>query len=143
MELTGRGKRWLVVAVGVIGLGVAACYAWGDDYPLPYKTRDASLIDRVAPDDPVAGGTAVEADDRTITLHVDWGGCDYRPDLVAEETADRVTLVLKRRDASGPGVGCEDGGVAQVKTVLHRPLGTRGLVDAVTGKPIPHTDAHT
>ncbi|MGC0314785.1 hypothetical protein [Kitasatospora acidiphila] len=137
VELTVRERRWLA-AVGVIGLGVAACYVWGDDYPLPYRTRDASVVNRIALDDPSASGVIVDADDRTITLDVSWAGCDYKPDLVAQETAERVTLVLKRRDASGPGIGCEDGGVARLRTVLHHPLGTRSLVDAVTGKPVPH-----
>ncbi|MFJ9847439.1 hypothetical protein ACIRYZ_44880 [Kitasatospora sp. NPDC101155] len=61
----------------------------------------------------------------------------------AQDATDRVTLVLKRRDAAGPEVGGEDGGVARIGTVPHHPLGTRALVDAVTGEPVPHTDAHT
>ncbi|MBV6702968.1 hypothetical protein KV557_38720 [Kitasatospora aureofaciens] len=143
MELTARDKRW-IAAVGMVGIGIAACYAaWGDesDYPLPYKRRDASVLGRIALEDPSTRNTAVAADDRTITMDVAWNGCDYRPDLMVRETNDQVTLLLKRRDASGPDIGCEDGGIAQLKVVLHQPLGTRALTDTVTGKPVPHTHA--
>ncbi|MFE6049251.1 hypothetical protein ACFQ6N_00665 [Kitasatospora sp. NPDC056446] len=138
MELTSREKRWLAAA-GVVGLGIAACYAWGDPYPLPYVRRDASVLGRIALDDPSAGRPAVQADDRTITLDVSWSGCDYRPDLVARETAEQVALLLRRRDASGPGIGCEDGGAARLRTVLHHPLADRALIDALTGQPVFHT----
>ncbi|MQS15872.1 hypothetical protein F7Q99_27330 [Streptomyces kaniharaensis] len=138
MELTARDKRWIAV-LGLIGVGVSACYASGDDYPLPYKRRDASVLGRIALDDPSTRNTTVAADDRTITIEVAWSGCDDKPDLVTRETANQVTLLLKRRDASGPGIGCEDGGIAQLKAVLHQPLGTRTLADAVTGKPVPYT----
>ncbi|MFH8387639.1 hypothetical protein ACH4E7_43300 [Kitasatospora sp. NPDC018058] len=60
---------------------------------------------------------------------------------MARETGKQVTLLLKRRDASGPDIGCEDGGIAELKAVLHQPLGTRALADAVTGEPVPHTHA--
>ncbi|MEV7025342.1 hypothetical protein [Kitasatospora sp. NPDC093558] len=138
MELTRREKRWLVAA-GVAAAGVAACYAWGDPYPLPYKMRDASVLSPVSPDDPRVEAVSVGSDGRTISLRVDWGGCDYPPDLVARETADRVTILLKRRDASGPDIGCEDGGVSRLTAHLDRPLGGRPLVDAVTGRPVPAT----
>ncbi|MFE2409292.1 hypothetical protein ACFXDE_13225 [Kitasatospora sp. NPDC059408] len=136
MELTRRERRWLVAA-GVAAAGVAACYVWGDPYPLPYKVRDASVLGPIAVDDPRVGAVSVGSDGHTVSLHVDWGGCDYRPDLVAHEAADRVTIVLKRRDASGPDIGCEDGGAARLSTHLARPLGSRALVDGVTGEPVP------
>ncbi|MFJ7249805.1 hypothetical protein ACIQWA_34930 [Kitasatospora sp. NPDC098652] len=143
MELT-RGERRSIAAVALIGVGVAACYVWGgdgsgSDYPLPYKRRPASLLLRIDLADPDARNTTVAADDRTITLDASWSGCDYKPDLVAKESADQVTLLLNRRDASGPDIGCEDGGIARLTAVLHRPLGARTLTDAVTGKPVPHT----
>ncbi|MFE4973684.1 hypothetical protein ACFRAR_16430 [Kitasatospora sp. NPDC056651] len=141
MELTRRDKRW--AAVVVVAVGVAACYAFrGDsDYPLPYKRRDASVLRRIALADPSAKEPTLEADGRTITMAVAWTGCDYKPDLVARETEEQVSLLLKRRDASGPNIGCEDGGIARLTTVLHRPLGGRALVDTVTGEPVPFTDA--
>ncbi|MER7766811.1 hypothetical protein [Kitasatospora sp. NPDC096140] len=146
MELTVRDRRRLAV-VGLIGVGVAACYAvWGggeaeSDYPLPYKRRNASVLRRIALADPSTKNTAVAADDRTITMEVAWSGCDYKPDLVARETGSKVTLLLRRRDASGPNIGCEDGGIAELTAVLHQPLGTRALTDAVTGEPVPHAHA--
>ncbi|MFJ9610146.1 hypothetical protein ACIRS1_27770 [Kitasatospora sp. NPDC101176] len=143
MELTTRDKRWLA-AVGLVGAGIAVCYlGWGDeaDYPLPYTRRDASVLGRIALEDPSTRNTAVAADDRTITMDVAWSGCDYKPDLVVRETDGQVTLLLRRRDASGPNIGCEDGGIARLKAVLHRPLGTRALNDALTGKPVPHAHA--
>ncbi len=136
LEFTSNEKRWFVAA-GVVAAGLAACYLWADPYPLPYKVRDASVLGPVTLGDPHVDRFSVGSDDRTISLHVDWSGCDYKPDLVAKETADRVTMTLKRRDASGPGVGCEDGGIAQLTTSLHHPLGSRALVDGVTGRPIP------
>ncbi|MFF2080551.1 hypothetical protein ACFVXG_38035 [Kitasatospora sp. NPDC058162] len=146
MELT-TGDRRAMAAVGLICVGVAACYVWGvdesgSDFPLPYKRRPASLLLRIDLGDPDARNTTVAADDRTITLDASWSGCDYRPDLVVKESADQVTLLLNRRDASGPDIGCEDGGIAQLKAVLHHPLGTRPLTDAVTGQPVPHSHAH-
>ncbi|MER7579564.1 hypothetical protein [Kitasatospora sp. NPDC097691] len=146
MELTVRDKCWMA-AVALIGVGVAACYAaWGggaaeSDYPLRYKRRDASVLRRIALADPSTKNTAVAADDRTITMEVAWSGCDYKPDLVARETDKRVTLLLRRRDASGPNIGCEDGGIAELKVVLPRPLGARALTDALTGEPVPHSHA--
>ncbi|GHF78453.1 hypothetical protein GCM10018790_65560 [Kitasatospora xanthocidica] len=143
MELTARDKRWMGV-VGLIGVGVATCYAvWGgeSDYPLPYKRRDASVLRRIALADPSTRNTAVAADDRTITMEVSWSGCDYKPDLVVRESDEQVALLLERRDASGPDIGCEDGGVAGLKAVLRRPLGTRALTDALTGEPVPHAHA--
>ncbi|MFG2910889.1 hypothetical protein ACGF13_38315 [Kitasatospora sp. NPDC048286] len=143
MELTARDKRW-IAAVTLIGAGVAACYVvWGDesDYPLPYKRRDASVLRRVALADPSTKNTTVAADDRTVSVEVAWSGCDYKPDLVARETAEQVTLLLRRRDASGPDIGCEDGGIAELTVVLHQPLGTRALTDTLTGEPVPHTHA--
>ncbi|MFE3877513.1 hypothetical protein ACFXPX_24360 [Kitasatospora sp. NPDC059146] len=142
MELT-RGDKRAIVAVGLICVGVAACYAWGgdgsgSDDPLPYKRRPASLLFRIDLADPDALHTTVAADDRTITLDASWSGCDYKPDLVVRESADQVTLMLNRRDASGPDIGCEDGGIARLTAVLHRPLGARALTDAVTGRPVPH-----
>ncbi|MFE4515462.1 hypothetical protein ACFRMQ_14870 [Kitasatospora sp. NPDC056783] len=142
MELTRRDKRWAAVLMA-IGIGVAACYAFrGDsDHPLPYTRRDASVLGRIALADPSAKEPALEADGRTITMEVAWSGCDYQPDLVARETEERVSLLLRRRDASGPNIGCEDGGVARLTTVLHRPLGGRALVDTLTGRPVPFADA--
>ncbi|MFJ8477697.1 hypothetical protein [Kitasatospora sp. NPDC094011] len=145
--MTARDRFWMAV-LGLIGIGVAACYAWDGDgrhsepgYPLPVTRRDASILGRIDLGDPTTRNTAVQADDRTITMDVSWTGCDYRPDLVARESDGRVGLLLRRRDASGPDIGCEDGGIAQLKVVLHHPLGTRPLADVVTGKPVPHTHA--
>ncbi|SOB88916.1 hypothetical protein [Streptomyces sp. 1331.2] len=145
MELTRRDKRWIAV-VGLIGVGVAGCYAWADHsedsaYPLPFKRRDASVLVRLQLADPSTKNTVVEADDRTITMEVAWSGCDYKPDLVAGEWADKVTLLLRRRDASGPDIGCEDGGIARVTAVLRHPLGSRPVTDALTGRPVPYTHA--
>ncbi|MEU4118911.1 hypothetical protein AB0F71_31015 [Kitasatospora sp. NPDC028055] len=143
MELTVRDKRW-IAAVALIGATVAACYVvWGDesDYPLPYPRRDASVLRRIALADPSTKNTTVAADDRTVSMEVAWSGCDYKPDLVALETAKQVTLLLRRRDASGPDIGCEDGGIAELTVVLHQPLGTRALTDTLTGEPVPHTHA--
>ncbi|WP_331745295.1 hypothetical protein [Kitasatospora sp. NBC_01300] len=143
MELTARDRRWMGVA-GLIGVGVAVCYAvWGgeSDYPLPYKRQDASVLRRIQLADPSTKNTTVAADDHTVSMEVAWSGCDYKPDLVARETAKQVALLLRRRDASGPDIGCEDGGIAELTVVLHQPLGNRALTDALTGEPVPHTHA--
>lgn len=143
MELTARDKRW-AAAAGVVAVMVSACYVlWGDeaDHPLPYTRRDASVLRRLALADPSAMDITVAADDRTVSMKVAWSGCDYEPDLVARETAEHVALLLRRRDASGPDIGCEDGGIARLTVVLHHPLGTRALTDALTAEPVPHTHA--
>ncbi|MFE5587507.1 hypothetical protein [Kitasatospora sp. NPDC056531] len=141
MELTVR-KRF-IAAVGLIAVMVSACDARERDsaYPLPFKRSDASVLRRLALADPSTKNTAVAADDRTISMEVAWSGCDYKPDLVARETAKQVTLLLRRRDASGPNIGCEDGGIAELTVALHQPLGTRALTDTLTGEPVPHTHA--
>ncbi|MEU8928110.1 hypothetical protein AB0D10_45680 [Kitasatospora sp. NPDC048545] len=110
-------------------------------YPLPFKRQNASVLRRIALADPSTKNITVAADDRTISMEVSWSGCDYKPDLVARETADHVTLLLRRRDASGPDIGCEDGGIAELTVVLHHPLGTRTLTDTLTGETVPHTHA--
>ncbi|MFD4655804.1 hypothetical protein ACFWP2_09225 [Kitasatospora sp. NPDC058444] len=142
MDLMVCGRRWAVV-VGVIAVVVSGCSAGegGSDYPLPYKRRDASVLRRIALADPSTRNTVVAADDRTITMEVAWSGCDYKPDLVVRETDKQVVLLLRRRDASGPDVGCEDGGIAELKVVLRQPLRPRSLTDAVTGEPVPYTHA--
>ncbi|MFF2119123.1 hypothetical protein ACFVXH_17530 [Kitasatospora sp. NPDC058184] len=142
MNLTVRHRHW-TVTVGLIAVAVSACSegAGGSDYPLPYKRRDASVLRRIALADPSTKNTAVAANDRTITMEVSWSGCDYKPDLVARETDKQVALLLKRRDASGPNIGCEDGGIAELTVVLRQPLRSRSLTDVLTGEPVPYTHA--
>ncbi|MFJ2864070.1 hypothetical protein [Kitasatospora sp. NPDC087314] len=140
MELTVRNMRW-IAAAGLIAVMTSACDTRerDPDYPLPFKRQDASVLRRIQLADPSTKNTTVAADDHTITMEVSWSGCDYKPDLVARETTKQVTLLLRRRDASGPDIGCEDGGIAKLTVVLHQPLSTRALADTLTGEPVPHT----
>jgi hypothetical protein len=125
-HLPRRTKLWTAVAAAAV-LGLLSCFIWGSPYRLPYRTVDSG----------VTGETLLGTDDRTITLAVDWGPCEYQPDLVARESADRVVLVLRRKDFSGPGVGCDGpGGAARMSAELGSPLGNRRVVDAVTGEPV-------
>jgi hypothetical protein len=125
-RLSRKAKLQIAAAAAAV-LTLAACYTWGDRHALPYHTVDSA----------VTGEIRLGSDDRTITLAADWGPCNYEPDLVARESADQVALILRQKDFSGPGIGCDGGGVARISTRLSRPLGARRVVDAVTGKPVP------
>ncbi|MFD8782580.1 hypothetical protein [Kitasatospora sp. NPDC059599] len=136
-------KGWWLAAAGLIAVTAWACDTREHDpaYPLPFKRQNASVLRRIDLADPSTKNTTVAADDRTISMEVAWSGCDYKPDLVALETAGQVRLLLRRRDASGPDIGCEDGGIAELTVVLHQPLGSRPLTDTLTSEPVPHTHA--
>ncbi|GAA1267905.1 hypothetical protein GCM10009665_65810 [Kitasatospora nipponensis] len=121
-----RKPKLQFAALAVVVLTLLSFFVWGDNRG-PFHTIDST----------VAGETLLGADDRTITLTADWGPCNYRPDLVARESADHVALLLRQKDFSGPGVGCDgDGGTARISTKLDTALGDRPIVDAVTGKSV-------
>jgi hypothetical protein len=63
-----------------------------------------------------------------------------RPLLIARSYRDRVTLRLVNRHISNCHV--EAVGVISVSVTLPHPLGTRDLVQALTGKPIKYHIGH-
>jgi len=83
----------------------------------------------------INGSVAVGVDDRTII----YSGPDacLTPHLTADETAGRVTLTLTESDEYLGGCALATRrGIAQVR--LPAPLGSREVVDAVSGRTVPH-----
>ncbi|MDX3754685.1 hypothetical protein [Streptomyces sp. AK02-04a] len=83
----------------------------------------------------------VAGDGRSVTVLADHGSCDPGPAVHVRETRTRVVLsasVLGAR--KGPCTG--ETIRARVTVRLTRPLGDRILLDAHTGRPVPHEGPH-
>ncbi|MFF4132864.1 hypothetical protein ACFY1B_15165 [Streptomyces mirabilis] len=83
----------------------------------------------------------VAGDCRSVTVLADHGSCDSGPAVHVRETRTRVVLsasVLGAR--KGPCTG--ETIRARVTVRLTRPLGDRILLDAHTGRPVPHEGPH-
>ncbi|MEN1884243.1 hypothetical protein [Streptomyces mirabilis] len=83
----------------------------------------------------------VAGDGRSVTVLADHGSCDSGPAVHVRETRTRVVLsasVLGAR--KGPCTG--ETIRARVTVRLTRPLGDRILLDAHTGRPVPHEGPH-
>ncbi|MFE2105201.1 hypothetical protein ACFXAF_04925 [Kitasatospora sp. NPDC059463] len=96
--------------------------------PSKWRSYDASA----------AGQVSVSEDGRTISLAVEWR-CEQRPELEAHESADRVTVVLHRREFKGPTYQCpeDSAGSALVSAHLGNPLASRSLIDEISGQALP------
>ncbi|MFE5588123.1 hypothetical protein [Kitasatospora sp. NPDC056531] len=90
----------------------------------------------------VHGEVLVSADGRTITAAVGWTGCESLPRLIAHESAQGITLALRREDDATADTACDGGNSKQVSTSLSDPIGARSLTDAVSGRPIAFFDGH-
>lgn len=120
-----RFRRGTVRLVGALVIAVLLGVLWwavGDGF----RRYDAEVV----------GQVLVSADGRTVTTTARWTGCEHRPRLVARESAGGVRLALHREDRSQPGQICDGGDERQLSTRLAAPLGSRPLVDAVSGRPI-------
>ncbi|MEU0333980.1 hypothetical protein [Streptomyces sp. NPDC006193] len=85
----------------------------------------------------IAGLAGTAADGRSITVRATHGSCDDGPVVKALETDDSVVLYASIAGArSGP---CPADMIEQgVKVKLRKPLGSRVLLDALTGRPVPY-----
>ncbi len=116
------------LAAGVLVLAVSACgVGFPPDFPAPPRNAPIVLPVKVSPDG------------RIITVRAA-KPCGHRPLLIARSYPHRVTLRLVNRDISNCHV--EAVGVISVSVTLTHPLGTRQLVQALTGKPIKYHIGH-
>ncbi|WP_037640676.1 hypothetical protein [Streptomyces bicolor] len=79
----------------------------------------------------------VAEDDRSVTVHGYHGSCDDGPAVDALETDGSVVLSAYVVGATG-GICTADLRVKKVTVELDRPLGDRIVLDAFTGRPVPH-----
>ena len=107
-------------------LVVSAC-SLPQEFPAPPRNAPVVLPVKVSPDGLVITVRAAEP-------------CGHRPLLIARSYRDRVTLRLVNRHISNCHV--EAVGVISVSVTLPHPLGTRGLVQALTGKRIKYHIGH-
>lgn len=80
----------------------------------------------------------VAADGRHVVVPYTGGGCVRAATLAADETAGKVTLVL-RQIVSG-SICPADMYIGTASVTLHRPLWGRELADGTTGRSIPYVD---
>ncbi|AZQ32722.1 hypothetical protein EJ357_04085 [Streptomyces cyaneochromogenes] len=81
----------------------------------------------------------VAKDGRSVTVHAFHGSCDDGPRVDALETDGSVVLSAYVVDTKDDGLPCTDDLRTRKVTVqLDRPLGDRILLDAFTGRPVPH-----
>jgi hypothetical protein len=123
-------NRRPVLPLLVLLCALSACGSAGSSTPAtdPAGTCTPSPGGRCAADVPWPGRIQLSADGRRLRGVIDCGGT-----LHATEAGDTVTLTL-HVGAMGPGtMSCVR---ARVGVRLARPLGSRSLVDGVSGKPI-------
>jgi hypothetical protein len=134
--------------------GPATVPAWlftveGYDTPLKRVALDPSKLPRppIGPAREAPTGelrelrelVEVAEDDRSVTVHAFHGSCDDGPGVDVVETDGSVVLSAYTVDTEDEGLPCT--GVLNTKKVtveLDRPLGDRILLDAFTGRPVPH-----
>ncbi|MER6131446.1 hypothetical protein [Streptomyces sp. NPDC001815] len=136
------------------GRGPASVPAWhftvaGYDTPLRRVAVGPSKLPR-PPVKPVAeasdalyplyGLTAVSRDGRTVTLRAHHGSCDEGPAVDVLESGDNVVFSGWIRDRA-EGMCTDDLRMKKVTVKLDRPVGDRMLLDAFTGRPVPHDAA--
>ncbi|MFJ1607522.1 hypothetical protein ACIOHS_29710 [Streptomyces sp. NPDC088253] len=140
----------------VTSRGPATVPAWlftleGYDTPLKRAAVGPSKLPEspIEPNRDVPAGTLVlldrlvevAGDGRSVTVLADHGSCDSGPAVHVLETGTDVVLsasVLKAR--KGPCTG--ETIRARVTVKLTRPIGDRILLDAHTGRPVPHEGPH-
>jgi hypothetical protein len=118
--------RSISLAAGVLVLAVSAC-GFPQEFPAPPRNAPVVLPVKISPDGRIITVRAAEP-------------CGHRPLLIARSYPHRVTLRLVNRDISSCHV--EAVGVISVSVTLPHPLGTRQLVQALTGKPIKYHIGH-
>ncbi|MEU9347933.1 hypothetical protein AB0D74_42730 [Streptomyces sp. NPDC048278] len=151
-RLTVTGARLGTTTVAT-SRGPATVPAWLftlDGYDAPLK-RVAVTASRL-PESPVApvregavdglralpGLAGTAADGRSVTVRAAHGACDDGPVVEALETDESVVLHASVKGARD-GACTADLIEQDVRVGLRRPLGSRILLDAFTGRPVPST----
>jgi hypothetical protein len=113
-----QSRRYPLVA-GVLMVAISACSGAPGFLPVPRNPLVRSPV-------------TISRDGRVITVRAD-RPCGHRPLLIARSYRHRVTLRLVNLDTN-----CHEElvPVIAVSVTLPSPLGTRHLVQAMTGKPI-------
>jgi hypothetical protein len=125
----------------LIGSLVLCCGLVVQQYAGVVRRHDAGLVPMATPV-PIIGSAVLLADGVTV-LYSDPAGSCRGPLLSAQESADRVVLVLSETDVSGLA-WCARGGPnganlrLSVQVQLATPLGSRPLIDQVTGAVVPY-----
>lgn len=84
---------------------------------------------------PIADPVSAGPDGRSLAATTTIGACDLPPRLSAVETDTAVRLTVRITSRVRPGAVCAaDARLARAETQLRRPLGSRALVDASTGR---------
>ncbi|WP_455359345.1 hypothetical protein [Streptomyces sp. SYSU K21746] len=86
---------------------------------------------------PLGGLVEVAGDGRSVTVVANHGSCDDGPAVDVLETGGSVVLsasVVGTKDGPCPGALSRE----KVTVKLDRPVGDRVLLDAFTGRPVPH-----
>jgi hypothetical protein len=127
MEAMTMARPIQVAAAATVALfALSACGSGVANFPPPPRTAD------------IASSVTVSANGRVITAR---GviACGHTPLLVARSYRDRVTLKWVN-----PDTNCDAEAVkpVMVSVRLPSPLGRRHLVQASTGKRIPHRVGH-
>jgi hypothetical protein len=86
---------------------------------------------------PLAGLDTIAEDGRTVTLRAEHGACDDGPAVDVLETAGSVVFSASVRGVSD-GPCTSELRIEKVTVKLDRPVGDRMLLDAFTGRPVPH-----
>ncbi|GAB2708998.1 hypothetical protein [Kitasatospora kifunensis] len=88
---------------------------------------------------PVEGWTALSPDGLTLSAHEEAGGCDQALPGQVYETDSVVVLIGQRTITTGDQACPADLASAPADFRLSHPLGSRDVLDAATGRPIPRT----
>jgi hypothetical protein len=117
-------STWIPLVAGVLMLAVSACGAYGPPGFLPPPPRNPLVRSPVT----------ISPDGRVITVRAA-KPCGHRPLLIARSYPHRVTLRLVN-----PDTNCHEElvGLIAVSVMLPSPLGSRHLVQALTGTPIKY-----
>jgi hypothetical protein len=86
---------------------------------------------------PVGGWTALSSDGLTLATHEEAGGCDQPLPGQVYETDSVVVLIGHRTITTGKQICPANMTSAPADFHLAHPLGTRDVLDAATGRPIP------
>ncbi|MER5640864.1 hypothetical protein ABT095_28430 [Kitasatospora sp. NPDC002227] len=135
------GTREVATSRGQVTVPVWEFTLAGYQQPVAYPAVAPQQDRSTAPPPQIADGTAAgwtSASPDGLTLHgtVPLGGCQVMDSTEAYESDTAVVLIARTHSAVGPGQGCAASVAARPAGFhLHRPLGTRTVLDLGTGLP--------